>query len=276
MTDHVPPEEAEVAFSGQYRDLRPLGTQGAQGTVYRAVARDGVDVALKLYHADQVEERSTREVAALGRLTGETVAKLHGAGAVTLRGEDYRYIATTFIDGRPLSDVISLGPLPPADAAAIGADIALAIDEIWALNIVHRDVKPPNIMVRADGRGILIDLGIARHLDLNTLTGPGIAWGTMGYFAPESLRGRKPTCKADVFALGIVIQETLLGRHPTRRNQALLENGGPNISRHKPDTPAALAEIIDRMVDGRPHLRPLPRVAAEDLAAVATQLRGGR
>lgn len=275
MADTLKTEDVQAGFSGRYDDLAVLGQQGAQATVYKAIAADGTAVALKLYNLDQLEERTAREVDALGKLSGETIVKLHAAGEIAISGETYRFIATTFIDGEPLSEVLPRGAIQPANAAAIGADIAAAIDELWSLKIVHRDVKPPNIMIRGDGRAVLIDLGIARHLDLATLTGPGIAWGTLGYFAPETLRGQKPTCKADIFALGIVVEEMLLGRHPTRRKQDLLMTGGPSIARHKPDTPAALAALIDRMVNGKPFLRPQPRETADMLRAISKEMSGG-
>lgn len=267
-------EIVEACFDGGYTGLSELASQGAQGVVYRARAADKTEVALKLYNTEQVEERSVREVDALSRLKGETIVRIHAAGQVSLSGEDYRFIATTFIEGRPLAEVISGGPLPAQEAAQYGADVASAIDELWGLNIVHRDVKPPNIMIRTDNRAILLDLGIARHLDLGTLTGPGMTWGTPGYFAPELLRGQRPTCKADVFSLGIVIEEMLLGHHPTRRHQHLLSNGGPSIARLKPDTPPELADLVDRMVKAQPFLRPMPVDVVSALTAVAQQTGG--
>lgn len=275
MTDSPSTDAVNAAFAGVYGNLVALGQQGAQGTVYKAAAADGTSVALKLYNLDQLEERTAREVDALRKLSGETIVRLHAAGEITIADENYRFIATTFIDGQPLSELLAAGAISPARAASIGADIAAAIAELWSFKIVHRDVKPPNIMVRSDSRAVLIDLGIARHLDLVTLTGPGIAWGTLGYYAPETLRGQKPTCKADIFALGIVIEEMLLGRHPTRRKQESLMSGGPSISGHKPDTPITLAALVDRMVDGKPFLRPQPREAAELLRSIAENLSGG-
>jgi serine/threonine-protein kinase len=275
MPDLLTTEAVEAGFGDMYRGLARLGQQGAQATVYKAVAADGTTVALKVYNADQLEERSAREVDALQRLSGDTIVKLHAAGGITIEGESYRFIATTFIDGQPLSEVLAGGAISPSKAAVIGADIAAAIDELWSFKIVHRDVKPPNIMVRVDSHAVLIDLGIARHLDLVTLTGPGIAWGTFGYYAPETLRGQKPTCKADIFALGIVIEEMLLGRHPTRGRQEALMSGGPSISKHKPETPPALAALIDRMVDVKPFLRPQPREATELLRSIVDELSGG-
>jgi serine/threonine protein kinase len=275
MPDPLSVNVVETSFAGDYTNLSQLGSQGAQGVVYRATAADRTDVALKVYSADQVEERSVREVNALSRLKGENIVRLHGAGQVTIDGEQYRFIATTFIEGKPLSEILAVAPVSDVECAMYGADIARAIAELWSLNIVHRDVKPPNIMIRTDKRAILIDLGIARHLDLITLTGPGMTWGTPGYFAPELLRGLRPTCKADVFSLGIVIEEMVLGRHPTRRRQHLLSGGGPNIARLRPDTSSALANIVDQMVDVRPFLRPLPGEVAARLDEVVRQIMGG-
>ncbi len=257
-------DEIENAFSGRYERLSVLAQQGGQGTVFRALASDGTDVALKVYNADQVEERTVREVEALRRLTGPTVIRLHDAGPLDVAGETYRFLATTFVEGESLSDLIARGPSTPELAACIGADIAQALDELWSLRIVHRDVKPANILVQPNGHAVLLDLGVARHLDQKTLTVTGYTFGTIGYFSPEHIGGRTLSCKADVFALGIALQECLLGRHPTRGQQKLLAGGGPSTSTILPNLDHRLVNVIDRMVARQPFDRPTPKAAADE------------
>lgn len=259
--------QVEAALAGMYGDLTVLKDQGGQGTVYRSRAADGTDVALKIYAMSQVEERSEREVVALRRLKSERIVRLHDAGRIEIGNDLFRFIATSFVEGTPLSDLISCGPLEITTAARIASDVAEAIDELWLLRIVHRDVKPENIIVTPEARAVLIDLGIARHLAHKTITTAGHTYGTWGYFAPEHLAGRPLSCKADVFATGIVFQEMLIGRHPTSRRQELLANGGPMTSTVAPALDAAVSKLIDRMVAKRAYDRPTPtrvRAVIED------------
>jgi serine/threonine protein kinase len=264
------PSDADVtaAVVGLFDNVRPLA-QGGQGAVYRATPHGSSDeVALKIYFSDQLDERTAREIAALKRLKGETVVRLHADGVIDIGGNPYNYIATTFIEGDVLSSVLAQRQLSFTEIAAIGRDVALAIDELWANDrIVHRDVKPSNVMLRPDGRAVLIDLGVARHLNLSPLTTAGKTWGTEGYMAPEHARGKTLSCKADVFALGVLLQECLLRRHPTAGRQILLMNGGPNTAALHPKTPVDLARIIDAMLDRSPGVRPTPRRIAEALQA---------
>ena len=264
------PSDADVtaAVVGLFDNVQPLA-QGGQGAVYRATPYGSSDeVALKIYFSDQLDERTAREIAALKRLKGETIVRLHADGAIDIAGNTYNYIATTFIEGDVLSSVLAQRQLSFTEIAAIGRDVALAIDELWANDrIVHRDVKPSNVMLRPDGRAVLIDLGVARHLNLSPLTTAGKTWGTEGYMAPEHARGKTLSCKADVFALGVVLQECLLGRHPTGGRQILLMNGGTKTAPLHPKTPADLAQIIDAMLDRSPGVRPTPRRVAEALQA---------
>lgn len=258
----------ETAFAGAYTHLGTLKDQGGQGMVFRATASDGSDVALKVYNPDQVEERNEREVAALRKLKGATITTLHDAGTVVIGLETYRFLATAFVEGSSLKDLIASGPISAQNCARIARDVALAIDELWSMNIVHRDVKPPNILVKPNGGAVLIDLGVARHLDQKTITSVGYTFGTPGYFAPEHIGGARVTCKADIFALGIVMQEMLLGRHPTNRNQKLLLDGGPKTSNILPKVPRPLAALIDAMVAREPIDRPMPRNVAKTLETV--------
>lgn len=264
------PSDADVtaAVVGLFDNVQRLA-QGGQGAVYRATPHGSSDeVALKIYFSDQLDERTAREIAALKRLKGETIVRLHADGAIDIGGNTYNYIATTFIEGDVLSSVRTQRQLSFTEIAAIGHDVALAIDELWANDrIVHRDVKPSNVMLRPDGRAVLIDLGVARHLNLSPLTTAGKTWGTEGYMAPEHARGKTLSCKADVFALGVLLQECLMGCHPTGGRQILLMNGGPKTAALHPKTPADLAQILDAMLDRSPGVRPTPRRVAEALQA---------
>jgi eukaryotic-like serine/threonine-protein kinase len=265
--------QIEAALTGRYHSFSLLGTQGGQGVACKATSADGCAVALKVYDAEHVEERSEREVAALRQLKSPRIIRLHDAGRVVIDGETYRFIATTFVEGTPLSDLLSTGPLSVEKAAQIATDIAEAIDELWRLKIVHRDVKPDNIIVTAETRAVLIDLGIARHLSQRTLTTAGYTYGTMGYYSPEHFAVRPVTCKADVFATGIVFQQVILGRHPTHGRQDLLADGGARTKGLVPSCPDVVAELIDRMVAKRTYDRPEPADVKNVLQAYLHSVR---
>jgi serine/threonine protein kinase len=262
------PAEIHVAFPGRFAQLSALKS-GGQGSVFRGSLghgqglSPGTELALKIYYADNVVERAEREIAALERIKADSLVRLVGTGHLDIRGFPCVWLETEFIEGEPLSARIARGPLDVVDIATMARDIALAIEAIWADRIVHRDIKPDNIMLRPTGRAVLIDLGVARHTALSSLTTLGKTWGTEGYLSPEQAQTKRAlTCKSDVFALGIVAQEALLGRHPTQRRQGLLAMGGASTAALRDGLPAGLVALIDLMVHREPLLRPLPGAVA--------------
>jgi eukaryotic-like serine/threonine-protein kinase len=268
--------EVDAALTGKFR-VTGVVASGGQGTVFKANGLQAATgaahpvVALKIYFEDQVEERTAREIAALRSLRCDTIVRLFDDGKCSLRGKSCIYIATTFIEGETLADAIGRGPLSAHAVADIAHDIALAIDDIWKGRVVHRDIKPGNIMITPRGRAVLIDLGLARHLSLSPLTSAGKTWGTEGYFSPEHARGAQLTCKADVFSLGIVLQEALLGRHPTGRKQMQLLQGGPSTGALRAGLPHALITLVDAMVHKNAVSRPMPFL----IVSRSEALRGG-
>lgn len=260
------PAEISQSLGGRFAIKHRLGP-GAQGVVYAAHRRSAPDgspaddqVALKIYTDPQHEERIRREIDSMSRIRDPALATLIEHGTVVLSGTTLMYCAWEFIKGTPLNERIATGPLTPEVAAVIGRDVARAIAQIWKERIVHRDINPKNIMLRTgDREAVLIDLGVARHLGHTSLTAAGFSWGTLGYLSPEQAQAvRSLTCKSDVFALGITLQEALLGRHPTNGLQAALNSGGPRTAVCAPRVPAGLARVIDSMLRERPVERPLP------------------
>ena len=255
-----------------------LGT-GGQGTVFlarRSAAPDGTQtgdtVALKIYRDPEQDARVEREIAAMEHVRHRSLAALIEHGTVPVGAGGLRYIAWEYVEGIPLTHRLSQGPLAPALIAAIGRDISGAIQELWQQRrIVHRDVKPANIMLRKGNReAVLIDLGFARHLEEPSLTAYGITYGTPGYMSPEHARHvRQLTCKSDIFALGIVLQECLGGVHPTGGRQDALLRGLRRTAEVSPAAPAALAELVDSMVHPRAVFRPEPADLAHRLSRLA-------
>lgn len=270
------PAEIQGAFPGRYLKLEALKS-GGQGAVFRGTVAQGEPVpagtqlALKIYYADQIEERTEREIAALQRISAPSLVRLVGTGRLDIRGLPCVWLETAFIEGQCLAARINGAALRITEISTIAHDVALAIEAIWGDRIVHRDIKPDNIIVTPAGRAVLIDLGVARHTALSSLTTHGKTWGTEGYLSPEQAQARRSlTCKSDIFALGVVIQEALLGRHPTNRRQALLASGGPATNALRSDLPSDFVSLVDRMVHREPVLRPLPRAVVDGMTAFMT------
>lgn len=250
---------------------------GGQGAVFRAHdGGGGPDVAVKVLFTDQVEERTEREVEALQSLKGKSkhLVDYRGHGKCTLRGQQCSWIATSFIEGESLATVLGRGPLSEEWVAIIACHMGEAVRMLWSGRVVHRDIKPDNIMVDTAGNTVLIDLGVARHVDRSPLTTTGKTWGTEGYLSPEQVQAvRALTCRSDLFALAIVLQQCLLGRHPTGGNQMALVRGGPSTAGLRAGLDPQLVQLIDSMADARFMYRPLPRSVIERATAVLAALR---
>jgi eukaryotic-like serine/threonine-protein kinase len=194
---------------------------GGQGIVYRG-EYTGSQAAIKIYFPGQVIQRVEREIEALQMLESEFIVKLLYESKIDILNNELMLVVTELIPGDPLN--IKIGEdFVDSEIAEISFGIASAIDEMWKYRIVHRDIKPSNILLKPNGSSVLIDLGIARHIDKTTLTAMGLTWGTFGYMSPEQTKSVKQlTCKSDMYSLGVVISELLLGRHPTNGDQLKL------------------------------------------------------
>lgn len=213
MTDLQSPA---VLLGGRYELGELLGT-GATSRVHRA--RDTVlerDVAVKVFRHDVEASDAARvqtEVRTLASLSHPNLVAVHDAVAVA--GPDGRttsYLVMELVDGPTLAACCLDGELPLHRVAEIGSQLAAALAHVHERGIVHRDVKPANILLGSDGRARLADFGIVRILDEARLTGTGLTIGTAPYLSPEQVRGRDVGPPADVYALGLVLLECLTGR----------------------------------------------------------------
>ncbi len=274
------PIEIGAVFAGHRIDA--LIGQGGMGVVYRAT--DLVldrPVALKLISPsvardDVFRKRFEREC--------RLAAALDHPNAVTVfhAGEDAGrlYVTMRFIDGTDLRVLLrSEGALAPERAVGLIGQVAAALDEAHALGLIHRDVKPANILVRSrdrEQRAYLTDFGVSKHRAAGTdLTGTGLAIGTPDYMAPEQARGRAVDTRADVYSLGCVLFHTLSGQLPFDHESDLenlfahVHEPVPDLHALRPDIPAALCEAVAAAMAKDPDDRP-PTAGALAKAAQAS------
>ena len=263
------PNSGGPGHVGPYRVHRRLGV-GGMGTVSLATSPGGRTVAVKVAHPElagdtEFRRRFTIEVEAARRVGGFYTAQVVDADP----DGDPPWLATAYIAGPTLLEAVrSHGPLPAASTAALGAGLAEGLAAVHAAGVVHRDLKPGNIIVAADGPR-LIDFGIARALDAAAATRTSAVLGTAAYMAPEQVTGGGIGPPCDVFALGCVLVFAATGRSPFGEGPShaithRIVHGEPDLS----GVPQPLAELVVTCLAKDPRDRPtvervLQRLAAE-------------
>jgi serine/threonine protein kinase len=261
---------------GEYLIDEPLG-EGAMGIVFRAVREDGAVVALKVLKPALVaDEHATRRFAREARAAAEVVhpqlIDLIAAGDV----DGTAFLAMRYVAGRSLDDRIAeQGPLPLKDTLRLAAEVGAALDALHAAELVHRDVKPSNILLDAERGALLTDFGLAKRSDYSMLTSPGQMLGTLDYIAPELLRGAKPGPGTDLYAFGCVVFECLAGTPPFggrsvfEVGMAHLGDRPPDPCHGRDDAPAALSRAVLAALAKRPEERPPSATAYAQLLSEA-------
>jgi serine/threonine protein kinase len=250
-------------LSGRYRLESKLGS-GGMSTVYLAL--DEVldrPVAIKLLHreiseeADQLE-RFRREARAAARLSHPNLVGVIDAGE-----DDGRpYIVFEYIKGRTLKRRLQEeGRLPIDEAVAYAIEIGRGLTAAHARKLVHRDVKPQNVLIDPDGRAKVTDFGIARSLESKGLTATGRVLGTTDYVAPEQAMGVEVDERSDVYSLGVVLYEMLTGDVPFRAETQVgvamkhVNEPMPDVQTKRPEVSAAVASVVDRATTKDPRDR---------------------
>jgi eukaryotic-like serine/threonine-protein kinase len=261
----------------RYRPLRPLG-RGGSGSVWLARdERTGLEVALKIVPREgKRASRAAREMEAASRLRHERCVRAYDFGG----DSGHVYIAYEYVQGSTMRETLRSGRLGDRDAIEAAAQILDALAHAHRLGIVHRDVKPSNVLVE-DSPTIsirLLDFGLAQFDEADTLTAVGDVPGTLAYIAPERLTGSDATAASDVWAVGVLLWEALAGQHPfwgvpLQQVASAIEAGAKPIEQIRPDLPPAVAAAVSSALVVDPARRP----PAERLAhALRTALSAPR
>ncbi|MFE0146792.1 serine/threonine-protein kinase [Nonomuraea sp. NPDC059007] len=271
--------ESAVIVGGRYRLLRTIG-KGGMGTVWQAHDEVlGRDVAVKEIQPppdlsgperEVFTVRTFREARAAGRVAHPGVATVYDV----LEEHGHPWIIMQLVPSRTLGEAVrEEGALPPVQAAAIGLQLMQALRAAHAAGVLHRDVKPDNVLLTDDGRAVLTDFGIATTEDDASLTRTGVLVGTPAFIAPERAAGGTARPAADLWSLGVTLYVAVEGHSPFQRGHALATLGAVM---HDPPGPLSKAGPLGPIILGLLEKNPADRLTAEDterhLHAVTTGL----
>jgi serine/threonine-protein kinase len=243
-----------TVLSGRYRLEAKLGS-GGMSTVY--LARDQTldrQVAVKVMHREMSEQPEQLE---RFRQEARAVAKLSHANVVSVidAGEDggHPYIVFEYVEGQTLKQRIAReGALDPQEAVAYAIEIARGLSIAHSRNMVHRDIKPQNVLIDPEGRAKLTDFGISRQLEEDGMTATGRVLGTTDYVAPEQAMGRGADPRSDIYSLGVVLYEMLIGQVPFTADSQVgvamkhVNEELPDVQRRRPELSAAVSLVVER------------------------------
>jgi tRNA A-37 threonylcarbamoyl transferase component Bud32 len=243
-----------TVLSGRYKLEAKLGS-GGMSTVY--LARDSTldrQVAVKVMHREMSEqadqlERFRQEARAVAKLSHPNVV------AVIDAGEDggHPYIVFEYVEGETLKQRINrVGALDAQEALAYAIEVARGLTVAHARNMVHRDIKPQNVLIDSEGRAKLTDFGISRQLEQDGMTATGRVLGTTDYVAPEQAMGHPVDQRSDVYSLGVVLYEMLVGQVPFSADSQVgvamkhVNEELPDVQQRRPELSAAAAMVVER------------------------------
>ena len=254
----------------RYQIRRKLG-EGGMGVVYEADdTRLPRKVAIKVLHEDATGDdraRFKREARAASALNHPNIVTVHDIESTTERD----FIVMELVEGESLAAILARGPLPLAKAIEYALAMASAFGAAHAAGIVHRDIKPGNVMITADGRVKVLDFGLAKMIvraepSAETVTAAhqthqGTLLGTLAYMSPEQAVGEPADARSDVFSFGVVLYEMLTGRRPfdggstAATVRAILNDPPPSVSRLRRDVPASVQRLVERCLQKDPRAR---------------------
>ena len=266
---------------GRYTLIERVG-QGGMSVVYRATDSilDRV-VALKIMHphlAQRADSRArfSREAKAVARLRHGNIVEIFDYAPPE---SDKAYIVTEFIDGPTLGAFMDTTPFwMPEAALLLFIPIAEALEAAHDKGIIHRDVKPENIMIRADGEPVLMDFGIAQMVDMETLTATGTMLGSPAHMAPEVIDGHEVGAPADVFSLGTTLYWLICGAlpfsgpNPSALFRRILETRYDPVLHRRPSTNRKLARMVEACLSREPEDRPTCAELVKSMRALLNEV----
>jgi serine/threonine protein kinase/tetratricopeptide (TPR) repeat protein len=266
---------------GAYTVMEHLGV-GGMGVVYRAKdERLGRPVALKFLWphlaADaEADRRFVQEARASSRLDHANIATIYEISVAEdgLTGIRRRFIAMAYCEGRTLKEMIVGGALPAEQALDYAVQITAALQCAHEAGLVHRDVKPANVIVTPDNVLKLVDFGLAKAAAASSMTMTGRRMGTAAYMSPEQARGDQVDARSDLWSVGVLLFEMLTGTRPFSRNHdtatlyAILHEAPPPLGSLRPSLPLAFDQIVERcLAKGRDARYPSAEALLQDLRA---------
>jgi serine/threonine protein kinase len=267
-----------MLIAGRYRLLEPVGS-GGMGRVW--LARDEMldrDVAVKEFvppdwmtdeEQARLRTRTLREARSAARLNHPHVVRIYDV----VHADDLPWIVMEYVPSRSLHQVIGEdGPFAPAEAARIGLDVLEAITAAHRAGVLHRDVKPHNVLIGSDGRVVLTDFGLATFVDDGSVTGPGAIVGSPQYVSPERARDGASTVESDLWSFGATLYAAVEGRSPFARDSAMATLTA--LATEEPDPPVRagpLTPVLARLLCREPTERLTGAEAAERLRGIVAE-----
>ncbi len=266
-------------FAGRYQIIEELG-KGGMGRLYRALdLKLQEEVALKIIKPEiasdkETIERFSNELKLARRISHKNIGRMYEL----MEDGGVHYITMEYIAGQDLKALIrQSGRLAVETAISIGRQVGEGLAEAHRLGVVHRDLKPNNVLIDREGRAKILDFGIARSLQAKGITVEGTIIGTPEYMSPEQVEGRETDARSDIFAYGCVLYEMLTGKSPFARETmtqtvaAVLHETPPRLSAAGADVPDGLQRIIQRCLEKEPERR-FPSM--DDVVSLLAALEG--
>jgi len=240
-------------LADRYEILKMLG-EGGMGAVYKARDRE-LDrlVAVKVVRRDlagnaSILQRFKQELILARKITHRNVVRIFDLGV----SDGFRFITMEFIEGRDLTSVLEERKLTPQETVKILRQVCDALEAAHAEGVIHRDLKPQNIMIESGGRVVVMDFGLARSMEASGLTQAGAVMGTPAYMSPEQAKGLPADERSDIFALGIICYQMLSGELPFKADSALAslllrtQSPAPPLTQIDPAIPQPLSDMVQK------------------------------
>lgn len=246
-----------MILGGRYEILQILG-EGGMGAVYKAQDRElGRTVALKVIRPElasnpDILQRFKQEILLASKVTDRNIIRIYDLG----EADGIKFITMEYVEGEDLRSLLrAKGKLPPAEAVEIMGQVVSGLKAAHQQGVIHRDLKPGNIMRATDGRVLVMDFGLARSLTSDGLTQTGVMLGTMEYMSPEQAQALEVDARSDIFTVGLILYELLTGIMPYKAESAIAsllkrsrERAVP-VSEHDAGIPLALSNIVAKCME---------------------------